>query len=759
MCGLAAGMVLLFCGAGSVPVENFTPQGAMQADLNAGGHSLTNAGTVQATTVAAATVSASAGVTGAQSYLLYAGFHGPDNSLQLAGSRDGKNLDRLQSNVFNLPSGNCMRDDNILTQPNDPYRRPLKVGGWYWLAHTSGNFGQCAYFTLEKSHDLKNWYWVENATFTGVSGTINNVWSPDWYTPDGVNFYILFQVSNQAGNSYGSPGIGYVPVTNVSAWQGGTAPSFGSYVNLGLPSGANGPFGPMLVGSTYYLFFDNGGNDHYATSSSPLSGYTDQGVVASHFPSEAGGNIESAQMVQISPTLWRFYFANTGSGLVYYSEAAAISGATWSAAQQIVYLDGSGLCAGCPVTLTNYDDIFNALAAQASPIPYASDNGTAVLSPPDGLLALFTGGNNTGNGNASGVRSFDISEYGNIAYLQNGAFGLKVQASANNNVALLELGNSAAATGLKNWTLAEYYADGELQFFPANDNDTVPANWAMTLQRNGLLRLLNNVQLDGSGLQSLTTVGTDSSGNIIPTAAQAANKVYAGPTSGSATPTFRSLVPGDLSWLGTGVGSALGNAVNGAGGLTVLDSNGILTINAVSSSDVNLLKLVNANNSAGFLVGAALDSSGDDGTFFFTYAGAGSNSNYVGMGIPGKVYGVLQYASGRGGIWGGSAPSDDGSSGWYVQSGNIKTPNLVIANGFTNTGTLTGFPSVHVVSGTLSSGSATVTVPSGVTPWVQDTNSSTTNVGAITVTVSGTTATVKSTTASDGSTFNLFYWQ
>jgi hypothetical protein len=129
------------------------------------------------------------------------------------------------------------------------------------------------------------------------------------------------------------------------------------------------------------------------------------------------------------------------------------------------------------------------------------------------------------------------------------------------------------------------------------------------------------------------------------------------------------------------------------------------------------------------------------------------------MGIPGKVYGVLQYASGRGGIWGGSAPSDDGSSGWYVQSGNIKTPNLVIANGFTNTGTLTGFPSVHVVSGTLSSGSATVTVPSGVTPWVQDTNSSTTNVGAITVTVSGTTATVKSTTASDGSTFNLFYWQ
>ena len=43
--------MLLLCGAGTVPVENFAPQGAMQADLNAGGHSLTNAATVSATNV------------------------------------------------------------------------------------------------------------------------------------------------------------------------------------------------------------------------------------------------------------------------------------------------------------------------------------------------------------------------------------------------------------------------------------------------------------------------------------------------------------------------------------------------------------------------------------------------------------------------------------------------------------------------------------------------------------------------------------
>ena len=48
---LALGGVVLLCGAGSVPVENLLPQGAMQGDLNAGGHNLTNAATVSATNV------------------------------------------------------------------------------------------------------------------------------------------------------------------------------------------------------------------------------------------------------------------------------------------------------------------------------------------------------------------------------------------------------------------------------------------------------------------------------------------------------------------------------------------------------------------------------------------------------------------------------------------------------------------------------------------------------------------------------------
>jgi hypothetical protein len=61
VCGLgslALASVLLLCGAGNLPVENFTPQGPMQADLNAGAHNVTNAATISATNIAAGTLTA-----------------------------------------------------------------------------------------------------------------------------------------------------------------------------------------------------------------------------------------------------------------------------------------------------------------------------------------------------------------------------------------------------------------------------------------------------------------------------------------------------------------------------------------------------------------------------------------------------------------------------------------------------------------------------------------------------------------------------
>lgn len=60
-------------------------------------------------------------------------------------------------------------------------------------------------------------------------------------------------------------------------------------------------------------------------------------------------------------------------------------------------------------------------------------------------------------------------------------------------------------------------------------------------------------------------------------------------------------------------------------------------------------------------------------------------------------------------------------------------------------------------SSTLVGGTKTLTVASGATAWVQNTNTSAlTNIGELSVSISGTTATIKSTNALDTSTFTLF---
>jgi len=68
ICGLALSSVLLLCGAGSVPVENFLPQGSMQADLNAGGHNVTNAATINATNSISAPTISSTNFTGSAAF-------------------------------------------------------------------------------------------------------------------------------------------------------------------------------------------------------------------------------------------------------------------------------------------------------------------------------------------------------------------------------------------------------------------------------------------------------------------------------------------------------------------------------------------------------------------------------------------------------------------------------------------------------------------------------------------------------------------
>ena len=122
---MALSSVLLLCGAGSVPVENLMPQGAMQGDLNAGGHNLTNAATVYATGVSATRVQ----VTG----LVSQSSVGTDSSGNLVAGSGSITLGMLNSGVLTLSGGvldfvAAPNTANGLVQLNDSGQLPSVDG-------------------------------------------------------------------------------------------------------------------------------------------------------------------------------------------------------------------------------------------------------------------------------------------------------------------------------------------------------------------------------------------------------------------------------------------------------------------------------------------------------------------------------------------------------------------------------------------------------------------------------------------------------
>lgn len=432
--------------------SNTFPSLILSGDANAGGHNVSNIGSLSAMTI-----------TGGLPLMVYAGF---GQNLQLGVSRDGYVFDPINT-FYNPGSGNNVRDTHVLCQANDTYRRPLKIAGYYWAAHTSGNFGLVGYIGLAKSNDLVNWTHVADLSISGVSGTINNSWSPDWYT-DGTNYYILLRVSNQSGSVYGTPGLGYIQVTNTSSFLSGSSPTFGNFTTgLGLPTGYNGADGPFKVGTTYYLGYDDSLNIRLGTSTSELSGYTDQGYIATHFPSDVvpngftattsgasttivfsattglvdgmvyeisgtnipandqftfsalGGttqtlahastgsvsgsvtlyhNIESFQLVQISPTLFRLYFDDQIVGNIWYSESSTLAtesaGATWSTAKPLIWNNYYNMSAGQPLQLTSLDDQMTALIASNAQRYFTYDQLQRAfnIQPPPNVFGQSTQG-------------------------------------------------------------------------------------------------------------------------------------------------------------------------------------------------------------------------------------------------------------------------------------------------------------------------------------------------------------------------------
>lgn len=320
---------------------------------------------------------------------------------------------------------------------------------------------------------------------------------------------------------------------------------------------------------------------------------------------------------------------------------------------------------------------------------------------------------------------------------------------------------------------------------------------------------VTSVTFTGDGIVDSSTPSTavTTSGTVTATAkTQTANTVLAGPSSGSAVaPTFRSLVSADIPSLSSIYLPLTGGTLTGSlaidGSITSSIPNSTASFIAYSpasanpqcefqigntTSDLNAgLVLADKNSSSGTQIPSFVDictdktvtDSAEKDTIFYqtaslatlaTQGAQGSGTNGTPLTITtrniGGSNGIYLGVGSTVDAFIGPSPVDNGYqlevNGTTKFDGAVTGSSTATFAGVTDSvsGKTLGGAIEYQGAGTLSSGTATFTVPSGAHPIVMDTNtSSLTNVGSIAVSVSGTTATVKSSNALDTSTFNYYY--
>ena len=314
--GLAFSCVLLLCGAGSVPVENFLPQGAMQGDLNAGGHNLTNAATVYATTVSAANVVVSGSLTAPSSFTLP--------------------FSQLTSAPTTL-SGYGIADPIVLTSGS--YANPAWITALPWsvidttpttlagygitdpIVLTSGSYADPAWITALP------WSVIDTTPISAAGYGIVN----------GANLDTLAAASGTTGYIWTITGSG---TAAYQAPPGVTWPLVSTDGNLSFGSTA---------GTLGYV--DDSGNAVFASLTSPIVGGTGSTPVSGNVGYEANSRVTSAGSVSLTTSTPTTVTSITGvpaghylvSGSVIFNANAATvtqlrAYCTPSLASDLVYL-------------------------------------------------------------------------------------------------------------------------------------------------------------------------------------------------------------------------------------------------------------------------------------------------------------------------------------------------------------------------------------------------------------------------------------
>lgn len=397
---------------------------------------------------------------------------------------------------------------------------------------------------------------------------INNVWGPTWADDGNGNYYIFVSISQNPGVNVSGPGIGYMQITNVAAWKSGAAPTFGNFTSLANIGnvGYNGSYGPILVGSTYYFYYDDVANNRYATASSFLGPYTDQGVVSSNFGSGTH-NSESSQIIQTSATSWRFYFVdkNQPQPTLYWSEltgSATPVGTTWTTPQIVgfPYVSAGFLGAGCPVAVNNYDDIHQVLSAEGAPYlsSIVTGSGPIEMATDQSRINFYT--SNTATQGNNGILAARLSQFDNVMY-QNTSGYPALNLSTANGWGVAYTNGSAPSTQQK-WVSVVDSTNGNWNLYTsatnasADPSGTTLGTDEFFVDRSGNGTFLGTsaaTSFIGSG-SSLTTLNASNlSSGTVPAARMPALTGDVTSTSGSVATTVGKINGVSLAGLATGI--------------------------------------------------------------------------------------------------------------------------------------------------------------------------------------------------------------
>ena len=250
--GLALASVLLLCGAGNAPIENFTPQGAMQADLNAGGHSVTNAATVNATNVAATsltTASASMGTLAATNVTVSGALNATNFTLPFSSVKNRADLD--PSNIMpgitawfdpaklDLADGTAVSSvpdalgtSATLSQPtsgSQPVYKVTGINGQPALLYNGTSDYLLSSFLLNSAYNhaftLVAVLQPNNTNLQGFAVSVDLQFQAALYNWN--NGFVAFDIGGNLIGSYGASIANYVgPMVIVMSYDGTTARTF-----------------------------------------------------------------------------------------------------------------------------------------------------------------------------------------------------------------------------------------------------------------------------------------------------------------------------------------------------------------------------------------------------------------------------------------------------------------------------------------------------------------------------------------------------